>query len=166
MRKYFNITVRFMQVLSLILNIFLTSFHRLWITRTSIPLSSALCMPPFNIYNPYKSVLFFISSWAWIRMQATQQGGIGEVSTNGNYHGFQDAILCLPSEIICILAIQWKLVAQGILCKSVLAKTSFCSQAFFKKCSDNILCSALDYSVSCQYKLESSLILLIFPDPF
>lgn len=152
-------------MLSLILSIFLTSFHGLWITRTSVPLSSALCMPPFNMYNPCKSVFFFISFWVWIRMQATRQGGTGQVSTNGSHHGFQDAMLFFPLEIICILAIQWQLTAQGILCKSVLAKTSFCSQAFFKKSSDNMLCPALDYYVSCQYKLGFSIILLMFPDP-
>lgn len=60
MRKYFYIIVSFMHMLSLILSIFLTSFHRLWITGTSVPLSSALCMPPFNMCNPCKSVFFFI----------------------------------------------------------------------------------------------------------
>lgn len=60
------------------------------------------------------------------------------------------------------LAIQWKLIPQGIL----LAVTSFCGQASFKNSSDSILCSALDYSVSCQCKLGSVLILLMFPDPF
>jgi len=74
-----------MCMLSLILNIFLASFHRLCITRTSVPLSSALCMPPFSIHNPYKSGFFFIIFWAWISMQASQQGGIGEVSTNSYY---------------------------------------------------------------------------------
>lgn len=151
-----------MPMLSLILNIFLTSLCRLGITRVSFSLSPPLCMPPFNTYNPYKSVLFFISFWAWIRTEAAQQGGIGQVSTNGNYHAFQDAVLYLPSGVICVLAIQWKLVPQGIL----LAVTSFCSQASFKNSSDSILCSALDYFMSCQCKLGSVLILLMFPDPF
>lgn len=95
-----------MPMLSLILSIFLTSFHRLGITRASFSLSPALCMPSFNIYKPYKSVLVFISFCAWIRMEAAQQRGIGQVSTNGNYDGFQDEMLYLPSGVICLLDIQ------------------------------------------------------------
>lgn len=94
-------------------------------------------------------------------MEAAQQGAIGQVSAKGNYDGFQDAILYLPSGVIC-LAIQWKLIPQGIL----PAITSFWSPASFKNSSDSILWSALDYSMTCQCKLGSVLILLMFPDPF
>lgn len=149
-------------MLRLVLNIFFMSFHRLGITRVSFSLSLALCMLPFNIYNPYKSGLFFISFWAWMRMEGARQGGIGQGSTNGSYKRFQDAMLPLPSGVICLLAIQWTFIPQGIL----HAITSFCSQASFRNSSDNILCSALDYSMSCQCKLASVLILLMFPDPF
>lgn len=84
-------------MLSLISDIFLTSFHRPWISRASVPPSFALCMPPFNIYNPYKSFFFFISFWAWLRLQAARW-----YRTSFCYHGFQDPNLCFPLEIIYI----------------------------------------------------------------
>lgn len=87
-------------MLRLVLNIFFMSFHRLGITRVSFSLSLALCMLPFNIYNPYKSGLFFISFWAWMRMEGARQGGIGQGSTNGSYKRFQDAMLPLPSGVV------------------------------------------------------------------
>lgn len=59
MTKYFHIAVRFMPMLSLILNILLTSFRRLGITRASFSLSPALCMPPFNIYAIHINLIYF-----------------------------------------------------------------------------------------------------------